>query len=261
MGQSTWGNHYCITAREKHFPYDVISKALNISVENAEASVNDDRVHILNSIIGKSTADINDPPPKTHEKYTELNDALKSIFAASQASLRGAVYDTDEIWMEMLVALSKGTKKDEMYFNFGDEFRELTATRATQLMSHLPLTIKRLIIVDAEYGSEFMEALIEQVGKFKNLEKLGIFNTKVGDEKGGQEAGVRLAKVLATNTTIKSLELYDTDLIGSDNVVEWGDALIKNTTLTDLSLYGVDEEIKEKLRTKTKDRTPKITWG
>ena len=82
--------------------------------------------------------------------------------------------------------------------------------------------------------------------------------TKVRGEKGGQEAGVRLAKVLATNTTIKTLYLQHTDLIELDTVEQWGDALMKNTTLTVLSLDGVDEEIKEKLRTRTKDRTPKI---
>merc|ERR1712008_616261 len=83
--QSEW-----ITAREKHFPYEVISKALNINVEKADASVDADRVHILNSIIGKSSAEINDSPPEEHPTYSELNDSLKSIFAASQASLQGA---------------------------------------------------------------------------------------------------------------------------------------------------------------------------
>jgi len=109
---------YYTTTREQHFPYEVISKALKINVENADASVNDDRVHILNSIIGKSIDDIDESPPKEHQKYTELNESLKSIFAASQASLQGAAKDTDEKWKAMLVALSKGTKKDDMSFDF-----------------------------------------------------------------------------------------------------------------------------------------------
>merc|ERR1740136_66109 len=68
--------------------------------------------------------------------------------ANSQASLQGAAKDGDEEWMEMLVALSNGTKKDDMTFDFGSTggFSGLTATRAIQLMSHLPLTIKRLDI-------------------------------------------------------------------------------------------------------------------
>ena len=92
-----------------------------------------------------------------------------------------------------------------------------------------------------------------------NLEVLGISDTLVGGEKEGQEAGVRLAKVLATNTTIKELDLSRTDLIDVDNMMQWGNAMIKNTTLTGLSLDGVNKEIKEKLRTRTKDRTPEIT--
>jgi len=73
--------------------------------------------------------------------------------------------------------------------------------------------------------------------------------------------GVRLAKVLATNTTITFLRLGDTDLIGSDNVVEWGDALMENKTLAMLGMLGLDEEIKAKLRTRTKDRTPNLEIG
>merc|ERR1740124_1539407 len=161
----------------------------------------------------------------------------------------------------MLVALSNGTKIDDMTFDFGSTggFSGLTTTRAIQLMSHLPLTIKRLDIFNAEFGSEFMEALIKQVEQFENLEWLWICDTLVGGEKEGQEAGVRLAKVLAANTTIKSLNLWSTDLIRSDNVVQWGDALMENKTLTRLALMGVDGEIEEKLRTKIKDRTPNLT--
>ena len=91
-----------------------------------------------------------------------------------------------------------------------------------------------------------------------NLEVLGISDTLVGGEKEGQEAGVRLAKGFATNTTIKELDLSRTDLIGVDNVMQWGDAMMKNTTLTGLSLDGVEAEIAEQLRTITKDRTPSL---
>jgi len=107
-------------------------------------------------------------------------------------------------------------------------------------------------------GLKLVDALIRQVDQFKNLEYLQIYNTYVGDENGGQEAGVRLANVLATNTTMTTLNLQWTDLIGSDIVVEWGDALMENKTLTTCYLTGVDYEIEEKLRTKTKDRTPSL---
>jgi len=246
--------------REKSFPYEVISKALNIEVENADASVEDDRVHILNSIIGRSKADIDIAPPKEHATYITLNDSLKSIFAASQASLQGAAKSGDEEWLKMLVALSKGTKKDRMGFDFGSagEFSGLSTTRAIELVSHLPLTIKKLTINRSMFGAEFADALIERVSQFKNLEILSMCNTRVGEEKEGQEAGMRLSKVLATNTTIKTFRLHNTNLIGSDNVVQWGDALMENNSLTKLMLGGVGKEIEEELRTKTKDRTPEL---
>lgn len=248
------------TAREKSFPYSVLSKALTIKIEDADATVEADRVHILNSIIGKSSNDLDCVPPEEHDAYTALNWALKSIFAASQASLQGAAKEENEDWMAMLGALSKGTKKEDMTFDFGSEggFSGLTATRAVQLISHLPLTIKLLWIENAEFGGEFIESLIEQVKIFKNLVEFHLIDTFVGGERGGQEVGVRLAEVLAINTTITEFSLDRTDLIGSDNVAQWGDALVENNTLINFWVKGVEAEIKDELKARTKDRTLKL---
>merc|ERR1712008_120689 len=101
----------------------------------------------------------------------------------------------DPEWMAMLEALSKGTKTIEMTFDFGSEggFEGLTTTRASQLISHLPLTTDHLWIKNAEFGAEFIESLIQRVTIFENLGGLRIDDTLVGgDEEGGQEAGVRI---------------------------------------------------------------------
>merc|ERR1740124_1773370 len=42
-----------IFTREASFPFKMIRKILMIKIEEAESSVNDDRVHILNSLIGR----------------------------------------------------------------------------------------------------------------------------------------------------------------------------------------------------------------
>ena len=97
-----------ITARENSFPYDLIKKSLSIQVEAAEASVEDDRIHILNSIVGKSGALINNKPPTTHDKYIELNDSLRGTFAASAASLQGATKEGGNELRRMIKALSRG---------------------------------------------------------------------------------------------------------------------------------------------------------
>jgi len=251
------------TAREKAFPYEVIAKSLTIKVEKAEATKEADRIHILNSIIGLSGDDLNNPPPEEHETFTTLNESLKSVFAASQASLQGAAKDEDSEWMAMLEALSKGTKTIEMTFDFGSEggFEGLTTTRASQLISHLPLTTDYLWIKNAEFGAEFIESLSQRVTIFENLRTLWIYDTLVGgDEDGVQDAGVCLANELATNTTITSISLYSTNLIVSDNVAQWGDALMKNKTLTRLRLRGVGSDIVDELKAKTKGRTPDLEF-
>lgn len=69
---------------------------------------------------------------------------------------------------------------------------------------------------------------------------------------------LRLADILSTNTTIKVLTLNRTDFIGADDMEMWGDALKKNNTLTVLYLKGVGDEIVNHIKTKTKDRTPKL---
>jgi len=267
------GNPFNISAREAEFPYDLIEKSLSIQVEVAEASVEDDRRHILNSIVGRSIEDIDDEPLTAHDNYVQLNNSLRGTFASSTASLRGAVEKDDKRWKMMIKALSNGTTKGEMTFNFSWDgpFEGFSAARATQMVAHLPLTIDVLSIWGAKYSSDFWDALIEQVKQFHNLNKLDICETSVGDDKGGQEVGLRLAEMMSTNTTIKRLELDDTDLIGADNVEQWGDALMKNNTLTELMLRvgGYDDdgdeiedgdEFVDKLKTKTENRALKLEF-
>jgi len=259
---SDLGDSDYISAREAAFPYDLIEKSLSIQVEVADASVEDDRRHILNSIAERSIENIDDVPPAAHDNYVRLNNSLRGTFASSTASLLGAAEKDDRRWKKMIEALSNGTTRGEIRFNFDSDgaFGGWTTARATQMVSHLPLSIDVLVILYAKYGSEFWDALIERVTQFHNLNKLELWNTSVGDEEGGQEVGVRLAKMISTNTTIKKLELYDTDLIGADNAEQWGDALMKNVTLTKLSLRGVGYEILDKLKAETKNRALKFEF-
>merc|ERR1711956_49884 len=98
--------------------------------------------------------------------------------------------------------------------------------------------------------------------QFRNLNKLLISDYNAREQPVGQEVGVRLAKMMSTNTTIKTLVLWDTDLIGADNTEQWGDALMNNNTLTELNLrYGVGDEIVQKLKTKTENRTPELNFA
>merc|ERR1740124_1012082 len=301
-GATSDGGASDTTAREKEFPYQLIKKSLDIQIEDAEASEETDRVHILNAIVGHTGDQLNNNPPKTHPMYSELNDSLKGRFASSASSLQGAVKEGETEWKDMLVAMSKSTTKGQMKFVFNKNggWSDLTMVQAAQLMAHLPLNINTLMIYEAEYGAEFMNAVIQrikqfsnirflnifyttvvgeeggqevgvceygaefmnaviqQIKQFRNIELLNICDTTVVGEEGGQEVGVRLAEVLATNTTIIDIIMDDTNLIDDKNKEQWGDALLRNKTVDELSLTGVEYEIVDYLKTRTAARSPRL---
>lgn len=246
-----------IAARERSFPFELISKALSIQVENAEASTDSDRFNILSSILGSTQSEFYDGPPASHDIYAVVNDILRANFASSVPILAAASKHEDEVWYACLIALFKGEKKVDMNFNFKNDWNGLAVGRATELIAHLPLTVRKLEIHNADYGNTFMEALIQHVGESSNLRTLNLINTLVGDGEG-EEAGAWLAHLLASNKNIKSLVLSETDLVGFNNMNQWGDALMENKTLTFLSMRGVGVHIKDVLKRMTKGRTPKL---
>jgi len=249
-----------ITVREESFPFELIKKSLTIKVEKAVASEEDDRIHILNSIVGKSGNKINDVPYTNHEKFEKLNNCLKANFACSAASLQGAAKKEDDVWKKTIEAMSRGDIKSKMRFDFesSGSWSGLTASRAIDLVAHLPLTIEMLTVKNADFGREFIEAVIDGVKEFHNLKFFMLDNNFVGETDVGQEVGVRLAEVLASHTSIEQLYLWNTDLIGKDNLKQWGNTLLNNKKLTYLGLDGVTEKMKEQLREATKDRSPQL---
>jgi len=249
-----------INAREAAFPFYVIKKALHFRVEEAKASVEDDRIHILNSMVGRSNENLNCEPFKTHDTYVAINDALKGTFASSSASLIGAAEEGGDCWTEMLKALSKGSMSDGMEFDFdsGGIWRGLTGVQATQLVAHLPILIERLTIRNADFGCVFMSSLIKRVRQMHGLKNLRLWDTIVGGGEEGLDVGLYLAKIISTNTTIETLRLMRTDLIRIENSDKWVDALMENKALTWLGLLGVEENLVQQLRVETCNRTPEL---
>jgi len=266
------GDSSCITAREKSFPYDLIKRSLKIKVECADSSYEKDKIHILNSIVGKTGDALDNVPLESHKKYANLNNSLRATFASSTASLQGAAKEGGEGWNDMVTALSKGSMT-RMSFDFkpGRVLGELKPVQAKQLVANLPLTIESLKIQNAKYGTDFIDTLVQRVSKLVGLEKFWIDNEPSVDaeEKGKddvgedeeQKAGSRLAEMLSTNCTIKELYLYNTNLIGLKNVEIWGDALMQNKTITRLWLIGTGKQVSTELEKKTSERTPELKVG
>merc|ERR550539_2149635 len=108
-----------------------------------------------------------------------------------------------------------------MLFRFKKERWEgLTAEKAVDMISHLPPTVTDLIINDASFGLNFMDAVINHLTSTSNLRWLRLNDTVAGGEEG-PKAGTRLAKAVAANKTMEYLYLCDTDLMDGDNAEDW----------------------------------------
>jgi len=244
-------------ARERAFPFGLVLRALAVRVGGAQATEERDRVRILNSIVGRVGESLNDPPFVTHEQYDVVNDAVKALFASSQANLQAASRDSDEVWMKFLAALSKGHGgMMGFWFDFEEDgWSGLTADRAIQLVAHLPPTVPELWINYANFGKGFVEAVIQHTAGSTNLKELNLRNSIVGGEEESSELGIRLAEVISTNNTITSLNVQSTKLLVSTNVKEWENALMKNTTLTTL----LQDSFSQELSDATRERKPHLT--
>eukprot|EP00928_Gymnodinium_smaydae_P063564 TRINITY_DN47107_c0_g1_i2.p1 TRINITY_DN47107_c0_g1~~TRINITY_DN47107_c0_g1_i2.p1 ORF type:complete len:1081 (+),score=138.48 TRINITY_DN47107_c0_g1_i2:349-3243(+) len=69
------------TRRERRFPLALAEKALSVRVESGVASVDSDRIHILNSIAG--IADLESKPLANCTQYEQVNAVLHGRFAAA----------------------------------------------------------------------------------------------------------------------------------------------------------------------------------
>ena len=229
---------------------------MGIKVEEGKASVEDDRVHILNSIIGESD-NLNAPPPTSHMRFDKVNAALKVKFASSVPMLQKARQQDNRTWTKFTSALSedkKEIKEMELYLR-GDGRKGISSVQATQLNINLPQNIERLTILGTNFEVEFWDALIQRVGGTANWKNLGLWYMQ---EEDLEKAGIRLTHALSSNTKITKLKMSYTKLLRSGNVKEWGAALMEKSALTKLELYEVDIEIKKKLKEMTKDRTLKL---
>ena len=160
------------TMREAKFPDELCDKALKVIVENGEASVRTDRVHILKCIArlpppsrGTKPEDWDcEEPPATHSKYDEVSRALRGRFAAS--ALRRAVEAGGER-LECYLKALEGAHKVSTNFNGCEAF---TTEVMKKVIDALPPTLVTLELPI----SNIVQALPESIGRLSALESLNL---------------------------------------------------------------------------------------
>jgi len=145
--------------RESKFPLSLAEAALRLSIETSQASVESDRVHILNRMISSaSNADLKATPQMDHPRLKELNFVLRSRFAAG--SLRAAIEKGGET-MDIFFKALKAGRMRRLSLGFSD-CRAFNSEVAEQLVAHLPQGLEQLEISHANHfqaGSALLTAL------------------------------------------------------------------------------------------------------
>lgn len=98
------------TKREQAFPTEIVQAGLQVRVQDGEASREEDRMHILNSICRRP---LHSPPVKQHPSYDMINAKLRCVFAVATfrnavqkgvcASLRLPEVISADQWLEHLI--------------------------------------------------------------------------------------------------------------------------------------------------------------
>jgi len=250
--------------REVHFPVGLAKQAFQLTLETAQASVEADRVKILNTIAEQ--ADLAATPPETHKRYDALNAILRGRFAI--VALRGLLEAGQPIEQAAKLLKGCGRRKLELGFKGVDAFdahamqliaqnlpaaelEELDMARGGLEARHMPalaqvLEVSKMKALNLEYNNIQVpgaKALGEALAMNKSLTSLNLYYNSVGD--AGAEV---LSEALKTNSTLQTLNLEDNN-IQADGAKALGEALSTNKSLTSLNLRsnGLNEEAKAQL--------------
>lgn len=104
--------------REAPFPSHLLQHGLAVRLENGKASVEADRVHILNAIVGRPLLDLNDEPPEASPRYDEINTKLAGRIA--RAALVGAAKQRDVAYIRQIVEALTAAPLTELCLNFAN---------------------------------------------------------------------------------------------------------------------------------------------
>ena len=150
--------------REGHFPVGLAKQAFQLTLETAQASVEADRVKILNTIAEQ--ADLAATPPETHKRYDALNAILRGRFAI--VALRGLLEAGEPIEQAAKLLKGCGRRKLELGFKGVEAFD----AHAMQLIAqNLPAELEELDMARGGLEARHMPALAQvlEVSKMKAL--------------------------------------------------------------------------------------------
>lgn len=110
------------TRREEQFPVHIMREGLSVTIVEAEASLESDKKHILNIIVGKSQKERVDTE---HPLYTQLDRRLRARFAmlSMRTALQQQVDITDAGFLPIAKAIREDIHRDVLHLNLSSCWR------------------------------------------------------------------------------------------------------------------------------------------
>ncbi len=154
--------------RQARFPVALLEKAFGIKVENAVASKEADKIHILNKLAGKP---LDESPPVTDPKFDRINDLLHGHYALGGLPRCATEYNrgSESALTSCLEALRISINELSVpngRFSFSFAFQQATVDELIQL---LPTTLTEL-----QLNFALMERLPDEIQKLTELETLSL---------------------------------------------------------------------------------------
>merc|ERR1711879_216886 len=111
-----------------------------LNLEEGQATVDTDRRHILNSIVGRVNTELDLEPLATHDNYQNVNDILRGRF--SSATLGVGAQQDENIFQAYLSALSR-SGVTSLFF---DVPNDLSEGKHHKLVNALPISLESMVI-------------------------------------------------------------------------------------------------------------------
>merc|ERR1719204_913075 len=157
--------------REKFFPEALLESSLKVRLEMGQASVEDDRRHILNAIA--ESADLDAAPAPEHPNYGAANDVLRGRLASSTPV--ACLLHSESLRSLFLAALPRSRGVTEMAANF-DMREELTAEILGEFIKALPPSVTRLVL--GEISPDVQPLPYDELDDLPNLEVLQLYHCR-----------------------------------------------------------------------------------
>jgi len=242
-------------AREYRFPTEIATAGLQFVIQSAKASLDTDRVQVLNSMAGLP---IHKPPPEYHPKYNEYNNRLRSLFALTAWQRIMLEEQAESVKADIRNAVRQDRWRKALHFSLagrtgldGDVMWNLGLSCSSDFLEDLELNFEGSGLTDSG-----LAALATTFRNHKGLRKLHLVLSSCSEITNAGLAA--LAAELPLQLQDLDLDLNDCLQVGNEGVAALRYHLPSTIKAVHLNLQSTS--VKNTILDRVKDMTRMLKW-